>query len=64
MKIYCEKCQSENTDIVDITPQSVEDKKISIADFNGFPTTSDLVYRPKTYLIRCRECGNKKEITQ
>ena len=65
MNLYCEKCNSNEVDTIDITSPTLPDQqRKSIVDFNGFPTTSDLVYRPKTYLIRCRECGNKKEITQ
>ena len=65
MNLYCEKCNSSNVDTVDITSPTLQDQqKQSIADFKGFPTTSDLVYHPRTYLVRCRECGNKKEFTQ
>ena len=65
MNLYCEKCQSEEVEIINITHrEKEEEKKQSIADFEGFPTTSDLVYRPQRYLIRCKNCGNKKEVNQ
>jgi hypothetical protein len=65
MNLYCEKCNSNEVEIIDIiSPTMQEQQKQSIADFKGFPMTTDLVYRPRTMLIRCKNCGNKKEITQ
>jgi hypothetical protein len=65
MNLYCEKCNSSEIETIDITsPTLPEQQKQSIADYKGFSITSDLVYRPRTTLIRCRNCGNKKEITQ
>ena len=64
--IYCEKCKSEDIEIkmVNDLPIEKNQSKMSIADFGGFSNMSDLIYRPQTYLIRCKNCGNKKEITQ
>lgn len=62
MIYYCEKCNSEEVEIENITPVPPEERK-SIADFNGYGCVSTAIYRPQTYRIRCKNCGNKKEVT-
>ncbi|MFH1997815.1 MAG: hypothetical protein ABII94_03950 [Patescibacteria group bacterium] len=63
MKLYCEKCQSEEVEIINTTPQRPENR-VSIADYNGEFNVKTLEYRPQSWLIRCKNCGNKKETTE
>ena len=63
MKIYCEKCQSEEVEIINTTPQRPENRT-SITDHNGESNVMTLEYRPRSWLICCKNCGNKKEITE
>lgn len=62
MKLYCEKCNSEDIEQINTTPIIPEGRQ-SIADFNGQPTVMTLEYRPQSWLVRCKNCGNNKEIT-
>jgi len=63
MKLYCEKCQSEDIEIINTTPRKPE-SRTSIADYNGMPNVTTLEYRPQSWLVRCKNCGNKKETTE
>jgi uncharacterized Zn finger protein len=63
MKIYCEKCQSEEVDVINTTPKRPE-SRISIADYNVEQNVMTLEYHPQSWLVRCKHCGNKKAITE
>lgn len=62
MKIYCEKCQSEEVEVTNTTKLPPEER-VSIAEYhprNNITTT--LLYVPQTYVVRCKNCGNKREV--
>lgn len=62
MKIYCERCKSEDVEMnVRETPR--DEERVSIEDYAGPSVIVDLVYRPTTYTVKCKVCGNSKEIT-
>lgn len=62
MKLYCEKCNSEDVELTDINQPPEE--RMSIAKFNGFPTGEVSIYRIPSWRVRCRNCGNTREVTE
>jgi len=65
MNIYCEKCGSKNIyeKIFESTSQK-KDQSVSIADYNGISTMVTLLYKPMTYEVGCKDCGNSKTLTK
>lgn len=64
MTIYfCDKCKSEDVEVTNITPPPPEDRK-PMSEFAGFGSVmTHAIHRIQTWVVRCKACGNRKEIS-
>lgn len=62
---YCDQCKSEDIEVTNITPQRQPEERKPMSEFMGAGAgIMNAVHIIQTWVIRCRKCGNRKEISQ
>jgi hypothetical protein len=61
--LICDKCGSSDIETTTKHFNPPHERTIKMPEFTPI-MTSDCVYRPITYMMRCRECGFKCEVTK